>query len=229
MQQTTVLSVGGSIISPDGVDVEFLKRFVTAIEEYLQSHPHQRFILVSGGGAPARTYQQAYKQIDPQPDSELLDWIGIAATRLNGMLLRSLFARYCSTDLVTDPSAEFTFEGRVLVAAGWKPGFSSDADAVYLAIRFGSETVINLSNIAKVYTADPKLDPLARPLDAISWQEFRKMVGDQWIPGKNLPFDPIASKEAQQANLKVICADGRNIANLMAILNNKEFEGTLIS
>ena len=100
---------------------------------------------------------------------------------------------------------------RVLIAAGWKPGFSSDTDAVYLAEKFGAKKVVNLSNIAKVYTADPKLDPTATPIDSISWTDFRLMVGDTWTPGKNTPFDPIASKEAQRLSLTVICADGRNI------------------
>jgi uridylate kinase len=54
------------------------------------------------------------------------------------------------------------------------------------------------------------------------------MVGDIWTPGKNVPFDPIASKEAEAANLQVICADGRNIKNTLAILRQEDYEGTLI-
>ncbi len=88
--------------------------------------------------------------------------------------------------------------------------------------------VINLSNIAKVYTADPKIDPSATPIDSISWEDFRIMVGDTWIPGKNVPFDPIASKEAASLGLTVICADGRNIENTLHILKNEDFVGTVI-
>ena len=54
------------------------------------------------------------------------------------------------------------------------------------------------------------------------------MVGDQWIPGKNVPFDPIASKLAQEAGITVICADGRNIDNTIAILKGLSFEGSTI-
>lgn len=228
MKHITVLSFGGSIIAPDSVDTEFLSRFVTAMDAHLDDFPDEKIILVTGGGAPARTYQAAYRSISKKSDSDMLDWIGIAATHLNGSLVRALFSHRCNDPLVTDPTAPIDFSGRILVAAGWKPGFSSDTDAVFLAKRFGADTVINLSNIAKVYTADPKKDPDATPIDAISWTDFRQMVGDTWTPGTNLPFDPIASKEAQQGKLRVICANGRNIGNTFAILRGEPFEGTVI-
>ncbi|MFA5513565.1 MAG: UMP kinase [Sphaerochaetaceae bacterium] len=228
MAKVTVLSLGGSIIVPDSVDVQFLKQFSTAIKSYLKENKEDKIIIVTGGGSPARVYQNAYRAIATQPDTSLLDWIGIAATHLNGILVKTLFNEYCDDELVTDPTAHIGFNNRVLVAGGWKPGFSTDTDAVILAQRFNATQVINLSNIAKVYTADPKTDPTAQPIDRISWSDFRHLVGDEWIPGKNVPFDPIASQKAEALKLQVICADGRNIENLIAILTNKAFEGTVI-
>ena len=116
----------------------------------------------------------------------------------------------------------------MLVAAGWKPGFSTDTDAVYLGEKFDAKTIVNLSNIEKVYTDDPRKNPDAKPLDTISWADFRKMVGDEWTPGKNCPFDPIASKKASEHSMKVICAGGKNIPNIQAILEDKEYFGTTI-
>ena len=54
------------------------------------------------------------------------------------------------------------------------------------------------------------------------------MVGDEWEPGKNCPFDPIASKRASELGLKVSCAGGKNIENIYNILNEKNFVGTTI-
>lgn len=224
----TILSLGGSIIAPDKVDFLFLKQFNEALRAYLAEDSDRKVILVCGGGAPARIYQDAYRQVVATPSASDQDWIGIKATHLNGQLLRAIFSDLCSDDLVTDPTAPIEFKGQVLVAAGWKPGFSTDTDAVYLAEKFGGKLIVNLSNIAKVYTDDPKKDPHAKPLDTISWVEFRKMVGDTWTPGKNTPFDPIASRRACELGMKVICADGRNIENTMAILRRKDFVGTLI-
>lgn len=227
--KTTVLSLGGSIVAPDNVDSAFLRAFREAIGEYLDKNEDARLILTVGGGSPAREYQKAAREIDAAMSSDELDWLGIRATHLNGALVKAVFSKYVENDLVTDPTGQFEFKGRVLVAAGWKPGFSTDTDAVYLARKFGAKTVINLSNIKKVYTDDPKKNPDAKPLDSICWEDFIKMVGSEWSPGKNTPFDPIASKMAKDDGMRVICADGRNIQNLIAILEDKAFEGTTIS
>ena len=116
-----------------------------------------------------------------------------------------------------------------MVASGWKPGFSSDNDAVLLAEKFGADTVVNLSNIEKVYTDDPRKNPDAKPLDEISWADFRKMVGDEWVPGKNVPFDPVASKKAAELGLTVICSAGKNIDNTKNILDGAPYVGTTIA
>jgi uridylate kinase len=228
MSQTKVISLGGSIIVPDKVDSGFLLAFRATILEYLERNPGNRLILVCGGGAPAREYQRAYRAVIPEADADNLDWIGIAATRLNAELLKQLFRDSCLEQVITDPTAISVFPGRVLVAAGWKPGFSTDYDAVLLAERFQADTLLNLSNITKVYTGDPKVDPKAEPLDRLSWRAFQKLVGSTWKPGINVPFDPVATERAAQIKLRVIVAGGRNIENLKKILYEEEFEGTVI-
>ena len=223
-----VLSVGGSIIAPDKPDTAFLKGFSGLIRGWLAADNSRKLILVAGGGGPARVYQQALKAVFPESADDASDWIGIMATRLNAQLLKAIFADLCPDDVVLDPMEAAIFSGRVMVAAGWKPGFSTDNDAVILAERFSADTVINLSNIEKVYTDDPKKNPAAKPIDSISWQDFREMIGDEWTPGKNAPFDPVASARAEKAGLKVICAAGKNLENLSAILEGRDFEGTTI-
>ena len=224
----TVISLGGSIVAPDKVDVQFLKDFTALIRSFLEADSDRRFIFVVGGGGPARHWINAYREINPQSKDEEADWIGIMATRLNAQLVKAAMGDLCVQDVVTNPGHVDPLTGRVLVAAGWKPGFSTDYDAVLLAERFQADAVINLSNIEKVYTADPKADPNARPIDKISWAEFRAMTGDDWVPGKNVPFDPVASRHSEKIGLKVICASGNNLENLKNILSGGEFVGTVI-
>lgn len=226
-----VLSVGGSIVAPDGVDVEFVTEFAALVADYVSSawDDGLAMVLVVGGGGPARAWQRAYRAITgdaARPDAG--DWIGIMATRLNAELVRHALAPDCQDPVVYDPTGPIEVTGKILVAAGWKPGWSTDYDAVLLAERYGADTVINLSNIAKVYTADPQTDPDARPLDAVTWEEFRAIVGDEWTPGKNVPFDPVATRKAAELGLRVVAAAGRDIANTRAILNGGQFEGTVI-
>jgi len=225
----TVISLGGSIVAPDEVDVEFLKKFVNLVRSFIEADSNRHFIFVVGGGAPARRYQNAYREITDNIKDDEADWIGIMATRLNAQLVKALMSEWCAQEVVTNPCEVEPLTGRVLVAAGWKPGFSTDYDAVLLAERFGADMVINLSNIEKVYTADPKKNPDARPIDKISWKDFRSMTGDEWIPGKNVPFDPVASRHSEKIGLKVICAGGKNLDNLGNILRGEEFVGTEIS
>jgi len=225
----TVISLGGSIVAPDKVDVEFLAKFTGLIRSFIEEDKNNRFIFVVGGGGPARQYQNAYREIlsGTIKDDEA-DWIGIMATRLNAQLIKAVMSEWCCQDVVTNPLDVGPLTGHVLVAAGWKPGFSTDYDAVLLAERFGAEVVINLSNIEKVYTADPKINPDAKPIDKITWADFRVMVGDEWVPGKNVPFDPVASRHAEKIGLKVICAAGKDLDNLKKILDGKDFFGTTI-
>jgi uridylate kinase len=229
----TVISLGGSIVAPEGVDTNFLRGFLALVRELLEEDPLRRFILVVGGGGPARAWQKAYRAIADGVSAKIsddeADWIGIMATRLNAQLVRALVSEWCPQAVVTDPTAVGSFEGRVLVAAGWKPGFSSDNDAVLLAERFHAEQVINLSNIEQVYTDDPKRNPEAQPIDRISWAEFRKLVGTEWTPGKNVPFDPVASARAAELGLTVICAAGWDLGNLGRLLRDAAFTGTVIS
>ena len=226
---TTVISLGGSIVAPAAPDSDFLSAFIELAREYLALSPERRLILVVGGGGLARTWQRAYRESGgPCDDNDAQDWIGIMATRLNAQLVKALLGPLCPQDVVTDPTSLSLFMGRVLVAAGWKPGFSTDYDAVLLAERFDASRLLNLSNIAKVYTADPRVYPSASPIDAISWSDFLAIVGDEWIPGKNLPFDPVAAHRAAELRLSVVCASGRDLDNLRRILEGESFVGTLI-
>ena len=223
-----VISLGGSIIAPKGVDVGFLKGFQRLVEAHLSVEPRGKLIIVCGGGGLARDYQAALREVRPEATGDDLDWVGVAATRVNGELVRRMFRAWCVEDLVIDPTAVSVFAGRVLVAAGWKPGFSTDNDAVVLAQRFSAHTVINLSNIARVYSDDPRTNPDARPVDRLSWSEMLRIVGGDWTPGKNTPFDPTAARAAAQSHLRVVFAEGRNLENLEWILAGKQFVGTTI-
>jgi uridylate kinase len=227
-EHVMVISLGGSLIAPGGVDTGFLKELARLVERHLAGDVQRRLIIVCGGGGLARDYQSALREIAPGASRDDQDWVGIAATRVNGELVRRMFRPWCGEDLVTDPTAVTVFAGRILVAAGWKPGFSTDNDAVLLARRFSATTVINLSNIAKVYSDDPRTNPAARPLDAVSWKEMLAIVGGEWTPGKNTPFDPTAARAAAESRIRVVFAEGRDLTNLERVLAGEPFVGTTI-
>ncbi len=226
--ELAVLDIGGSIIAPDSPDTSFLKDFLAFIQKWLEDDSSQRLIMVTGGGGAARAWQEAVSEIAPRTPSDSLDWVGVMATRLNAELMRSILGSLCLDPVVTDPTSDFQFTGRVLIAAGWKPGFSTDCDAVILAERFSVQRVVMLSNIPHVYDSDPQNNPQAKPLIRLTWEEYKSMIQDKWTPGSSMPFDPVAAKKAAEIGLTVIAADGRNLNNLQAIIAGKEFVGTEI-
>ena len=73
-----VLSVGGSIVVPNEPDTEFLTSFIAMVKEWLKEDSTRKLILVVGGGAPARVYQNAYKKLLPMIKT-------ILATKLTGL------------------------------------------------------------------------------------------------------------------------------------------------
>ncbi len=221
-----VISLGGSIVVPkSGIDAAFLKRFATLIRSQIKLG--ERFILVVGGGNTARVYQQAARDVTKLADEDV-DWLGIHSTRLNAHLMRTIFRNEAQHVVVKDPTRAHAWNRPILIAAGWKPGWSTDYVAIRLAKKYKAKYVINLSNIAQAYDKDPRKFKDAKSLTEIDWKSFCKIVGNKWIPGMNAPFDPIASRFASQSKLQVIIADGKNLDNLKKILKGEKYFGTTI-
>ena len=97
-----------------------------------------------------------------------------------------------------------------------------------IAREYDVKTILNLSNIDYVYDKDPNKHKDAKIKTKMNWAEFRKLVGNKWSPSLNAPFDPIASKKAQELGLEVIIMNGKNITNLKNCLDGKKFKGTII-
>ena len=209
MEEKIIISLGGSLIVPNDIDIEFLKEFKKLIISQIEKG--KKFIIITGGGKTARKYQDAAKEIS-NPSNEELDIIGIKALNLNSELVNVLFK---------------DFPG-VAVHGAEKPGSSTDFGAVLLAKGNGSKKVINLSNIDYAYDKDPNKYPDAKKIEKISWSEYRSLIPAEWNPGLSTPFDPIASKLAEEEKLEVSILNGKNIANLEKCLNGEEFIGTKI-
>jgi len=220
-----VMSLGGSLIIPDEIDVDFLKLFVKTIKEYVSRG--FSFLIITGGGRTCRKYNDYLKQII-EPSNEDLDWLGISTTRVNAELVRICFGDLAYEKVVQDPDSIPKTNKSIIVGGGWKPGNSSDLATVHSAKSIGATKIINLSNIDYVYNKDPKKFLDAKPIKEISWSDFREIIPKEWGPGINSPFDPTAAREAESLGYEVAILNGKNIENLKNYLDNKEFIGTVI-
>lgn len=225
MKNPTIISLGGSLIVPDDVDVDFLRAFVALISSLVKEG--KEFVIITGGGKIARRYQSGATAV-ASLSSEDLDWLGIYATRFNAEFIRLLFGGLAHQDILTDPTAISKVTAPILVGAGWKPGCSTDFDAVKIAEHFKAEKLVNLSNIDYVYDKDPKNNPDAKRIEKIGWAEFRKIIPSRWDPGINVPFDPTAAVLAEKIQLEVAIMNGKNLDNFKNYLEGKTFIGSVI-
>ncbi len=225
-EEIIVISLGGSLIIPNEIDVDFLKDFKELVISQIKIG--KKFIIITGGGKICRRYNEAAKLLS-NPSNEDLDWIGIASLRLNAQLLRVVFRDYTYPKIIKDPTEPIDLEKPVVIGSAYKPGWSSDWNAVQAAKTIGAKKVINLSNTDYVYDSDPKVNKDAKKIEKISWADYRKLIPKDWHPGLNSPFDPIASEMAEKEGMEVVIMNGKPISNLEKYLNGEEFLGTTIS
>lgn len=225
MGPVNVYSLGGSLIIPEDINTQFLKSFRDFILSRVEKG--EKAILVCGGGKICRQYNEAAKEI-ANPKDEELDWLGISLTKANAELVKIMFSDLAHENVITDPEKEIETTKKVIIASGHKPGNSTDKVAVMLAKKFNGGRVINMTNIDMVYDSDPKKNSDAKPIKEISTDKFLDLIGKDWQPGKNAPFDPVATKLAKENETEVVILNGNNIENLENYLNGNDFKGTVL-
>lgn len=192
------MSVGGSLIVPNGgIDSDFLSKLNVLIRKHVAKG--RRFFLISGGGKIARHYRDAGKQVIGDITDEDLDWIAIHVTRTNAHLLRTIFQDIAHPRIIENYDKKLrNWKEPVVIGAGWKPGWSTDYDAVILARDYGANVIINMSNVDWIYDKDQLKHKDAKIIKKITWEEMERLVGSKWKPGLNTPFDPIATQLAKK-------------------------------
>ena len=175
-----------------------------------------------------RTYNEAAKKITNPSDVDL-DWIGIAALKLNAELLRVIFSEYAHEEVIANLSTRFPSNKPITIGSAYEPGHSSDYDAILAATSLGAKKLINLSNINYVYDSDPCTNPSAKKIEQISWADYRALIPKEWTARLNSPFDPTAAEAAEKEGIEVVIMNGKNISNLKKCLNGEKFLGTVIS
>ncbi|KKQ76929.1 MAG: hypothetical protein US98_C0019G0007 [Parcubacteria group bacterium GW2011_GWC1_38_6] len=222
-----VLKLGGSLVAPKEIDTKYLKSFGSIIKKH--TNKDKRFVVIVGGGYTNRWYRDRAKEMGVRNTNDL-HWIGIAATRLNAELVRTLFGRLAHPVIYWDLSKKVNWKEKVLISAGYKPGCSTDQDAVLIAKKFKTKTIIKLTNVDYVYTKDPKKFKNAKIIKNISWKDYLKVFGNSEThkPGQHIPFDTIAAANSKKNSIEVFCLGGKSLKNLDNLLSRKPWRGTKI-
>jgi uridylate kinase len=223
--KTVVVALGGSIVHPDGIDAAFLKKFKKFLVPFLRRG--MKFVLVVGGGRLARRFQQAAHEVAHVTDKDK-DWLGIHATRLNAHLLRTIFRGVADPVVIDARKRLKKLTYPVTIASGWRPGWSTDFVALQLAVDFKVGEAAVAGSPSHVYNKDHAKHADAKPFNALTWHEYARLIPRKWKPGLHAPVDPVGAALAARTGKKAIIINGRDLKNFAALLNGKEFRGTII-
>lgn len=227
--QNIILSLRGSVIFPqDGINTFFLREFSQFIRKQI-ADTKRRFFIMVGGGSTDNYYQNAAAEVIGKVKNEDLDWLGISATKLNAHLIRTLFRDIAHPVIVEHYDLRPQLGGkRLIVCAGWQPGWTTEFDMVLLTNIFPTDFAISLSKVDRIFDRDPRKFSDAKPLSKLSWSDYLEIIGDWRDVKRSIPFDPIAAKLAQKLKQKVYVVNGNNLNNLANLLDGKNYTGTLL-
>ena len=222
-----VLSLGGSLIIPEGVDYKYLEKLKKIIVKHTKKY---KFILVCGGGDIARKYIAALKKI--KTNELLQSFAGIGTTRMNARFMSYFFGLDPKEGIPhTMELIEKRIKNHNIIFCGaleYKPNQTSDSTAAKVAKHFNTK-FINLTNIKGLYTKNPKRYKDAKFIQKISWNDFNTMAQKiNFKPGQHFVLDQTAAKMIKKYKIETLIL-GQEVKQLDNFLNKKKFIGTTIS
>jgi len=222
--KTWVISLGGSRIVPDKVDDKFLIRF----KKLIDSHPTQKFVVVTGGGSTARKYISALRKLGRQTKTQSME--GIAVTRLHARFMARFFGKSANEGIPMNMKKVKSLLSKNHVvfcgALRWKKRNTSDGTAAKLA-GFLKCSFINLTNVKGLYSDDPRKNKKAKFISKISWNDFEKVAGSvEFEAGQHFVLDQSAAKLIKKK--KIVTYIVGSLESIDNILKGKRFIGTVI-
>ncbi|HVA82933.1 MAG TPA: UMP kinase [Candidatus Aquilonibacter sp.] len=203
MDKIICVSLGGSgVTDSSGIDQKRVKKFIGV----LQKNRKYRFIVVVGGGKPARMYINSLRH--KGISNQFLDSVGILVTRLNAFAVKEFAPKSLSVypKIVEslDEAKSAIRKKRVVFMGGLHPGITTDGVTALVCDAVGSKLLINLSSEPYVYDRNPEL-PGAKRFETLSYDQLlslSKKYG-QPEPGLNFIFDITASRIVKRSRIEV--------------------------
>ena len=176
MKELIVLSLGGSLIVPNKINIKFLESFKKII---IKNKKKFKFVIVCGGGAIARIYIEGLGKEKIKSKKFLQGLLGISATRINARFMNYFFGKDIPEGVPHNMKQiknllkknDFVFCG----ALRYEENETSDSTSAKLANYFRT-IFINLTNVDGLYTKNPLIYKDAKFIKEITWKKDRKSV-----------------------------------------------------
>lgn len=223
--KTIVISVGGSAIVPDKIDVNFLKNLRKTVDKLKKNN---KLVIVCGGGKTARDYIKAAKELGTTDSLACL--AGIRATKLNATLVSlAIHGNVEMPDLLSEVKIQLSKQNVVVVGAlGFQPNMTSDGDAAQIAEYLHAEMFINLTDVDGLFDKNPKVYDSAKFIPQISFEDFWDIASKiQFTAGQHFVLDQAGAEIIKKAKIKTVIVKG--LTNLENVILGKKFKGTVIS
>ncbi|MBN2420751.1 UMP kinase [Candidatus Woesearchaeota archaeon] len=223
--KTFVISVGGSAIVPDKIDVSFLKNLRKTVDKLKKN---KKLVIVCGGGKTARDYIKAAKELGTSDSLACL--AGIMTTKLNATLVSlAVHGNIDMPDSLDDVKKELELKNVVVVGAlGFQPNMTSDGDAAQIAEYLKAEMFINLTDVDGLFDKNPKIYDNAEFIPRISFEDFWEIASKiGFKAGQHFVLDQAGAEIIKKARMKTVIVKG--LANLENVILGKKFKGTVIS
>ncbi|MBI5553178.1 MAG: UMP kinase [Candidatus Diapherotrites archaeon] len=220
------VSVGGSLFFGDSLDLSRIRALADSIIR-LHRAGHS-FILVCGGGKPARNYVAASKRLGAS--AFVQDELGIALTRVNARLfMAALGSRAYPRVLESLSEVPLALNaGKIPVLGGLLPSLTTDAVCALAAESVGGR-MINLTNVDGVFDADPRTNKSARLLSSVSYDDLLKLLKNSgMVPGQQVVLDLPCVLVLRRSKIPAFVLNGSDGKNFEACVKGKKFKGTRI-
>lgn len=210
-----LLKLSGEALAGDkktGVNPEVIGKMCDKIKEVVEMGV--QVAIVVGGGNFWRGRQGM------EMERTTADYMGMLATAMNGLALQdaiekrgiptrlqtAIEMRQIAEPFVQRRAMRHLEKGRILIFSCGigSPFFSTDTTAALRAAEIGADVILVAKTIDGVYTADPKVDPNAKKLEHVSYQEILekdlKVMDSTAISlckDNNIPLEVFAMSDAE--------------------------------
>jgi uridylate kinase len=221
-----VLSLGGSLIVPEKIDLKFLQSFRDVL---LKNTDHYKFIIICGGGTTARKYITALSGLGADEKSQ--GFAGISATRMNARFMNYLFGIDPERGIPhkMNEIKKYLKKQDVVFCGALSYGNheTSDSTSVEVAEHFKAD-FINLTDVPGLYNKNPKKFKNTKLIKEITWQELYDLANKiEFKPGQHFVIDQTASKMILDKKIPSYIL-GKDMEQLDNFLQGKPFIGTTI-
>jgi len=226
VKKVVIISLGGSLIIPDSINVEFLKEFKKTIKKNSNKF---KFVIVCGGGSIARKYINALKEIGIS--EKLQSMSGISATRMNARFMTYFFGEDASQGIPHDMKQvkNLLLKNDIIFCGALRYAEKQTSDSTSAKLANYLDTIfINMTNVPGLFNKNPLKYKDAKFIPEISWKEIDNMINRQkYHPGQHFVLDQTASKIIMKNKITTYII-GDDLKQLDNLLNNKKFRGTII-